>query len=65
MGRQVRDTFRMRNHCSTSTTAGDRAGCVSYTGCDPGNPVTWCEFEGVHEAPPYSGEAIWSFFKQF
>jgi poly(3-hydroxybutyrate) depolymerase len=65
MGREVRDTFRMRNHCSTNTTPGDRAGCVSYTGCDPGNPVTWCEFEGVHEAPPYSGEAIWNFFKQF
>jgi polyhydroxybutyrate depolymerase len=64
-GRQVRDTFRTRNHCASTTTPGDPSGCVNYTGCDAGNPVTWCEFDGVHEPPPYSGTAIWNFFKQF
>ena len=64
-GRKVRDNFRMRNHCTTTTTAGAQAGCVSYTGCDDGNPVSWCEFDGVHQPPPFSGQEIWNFFKQF
>jgi poly(3-hydroxybutyrate) depolymerase len=64
-GRMVRDTFRMRNHCTTTTVAGTPSGCVNYQGCDSGYPVTWCEFDGVHEPPPYSGSAIWAFFSQF
>jgi len=64
-GRMVRDTFRMRNHCSATTTPDARAGCVSFTGCDAGYPAEWCEFDGVHEAPPYAGEAIWAFLNQF
>jgi polyhydroxybutyrate depolymerase len=65
MGRAVRDTFRMRNHCSTTTTPGSQTGCVNYTGCDEGAPVSWCEFDGVHQPPPFSGLEIWNFFKQF
>jgi len=65
-GRAVRDTFRMRNHCTTTTVADpQQAGCVNYQGCDAGKPVSWCEFDGVHEPPPYSGSAIWRFFSQF
>jgi poly(3-hydroxybutyrate) depolymerase len=64
-GRMVRDHFRSRNHCTTTTVAGSPSGCVDYQGCDAGKPVSWCEFTGVHEPPPYSGEAIWGFFSQF
>jgi poly(3-hydroxybutyrate) depolymerase len=64
-GRMVRDTFRMRNHCTTTTVAGSPAGCVNYQGCDAGYPAVWCEFDGVHEPPPYSGSAIWAFLSQF
>ena len=65
-GRMVRDTFRMRNHCTTTTVADpQQSGCVNYQGCDAGKPVTWCEFDGVHQPPPYSGSGIWRFFSQF
>jgi len=65
MGRAARDTFRMRNHCTTQTVAGTPTGCVDFQGCDAGYPVSWCEFDGVHEPPAYSGEAIWKFLSQF
>ena len=66
MGRTVRDTFRTRNHCTTTTVAGTPAGCVDYQGCDAGYPVGWCEFaDDMHRPPPYAGEAIWRFLSQF
>jgi polyhydroxybutyrate depolymerase len=65
MGREVRDTFRMRNHCTTTTVPGSPSGCVNYQGCDAGYPVVWCEFDGVHEPPPYSGSATWAFLSKF
>ena len=34
-GRAVRDAFRMRNHCATTTVAGSPAGCVNYPGLRP------------------------------
>ena len=65
-GRMVRDNFRNRNHCTTTTVPdSNQAGCVNYQGCDAGKPVSWCEFDGVHQPPPYSGSAIWRFFSQF
>ena len=64
-GRAARDTFRSIDHCSTQTVAGTISGCVNYQGCDAGYPITWCEFDGVHEPPPFSGEGIWGFFSQF
>jgi poly(3-hydroxybutyrate) depolymerase len=64
-GRMVRDSFRMRNHCTATTTPEARPGCVSFTGCDAGYATEWCEFEGVHQPPPYAGEAIWAFINQF
>ena len=65
MGRMVRDTFRMRNHCTTTTVAATQAGCVDYQGCDAGKPVSWCEFDDMHEPPPYSGDVLWKFLSQF
>jgi poly(3-hydroxybutyrate) depolymerase len=64
-GRAARDTFRTIDHCTTQTVAGAPSGCVNYQGCDTGYPVSWCEFDGVHEPPPFSGEAIWAFLSQF
>jgi poly(3-hydroxybutyrate) depolymerase len=64
-GQAVRDSFVAKNGCMTTTMPGDREGCVNYQGCDAGAPVTWCTFSGVHEPPPYAGEAIWAFFSQF
>ena len=64
-GRMVRDNFRNRNHCTTTTVADTQAGCVNYQGCDAGKPVGWCEFEGVHQPPPFSGDVLWRFFSQF
>jgi polyhydroxybutyrate depolymerase len=64
-GRMVRDAFRTRNHCTTTTVADTQAGCVNYQGCDAGKPVSWCEFDGVHQPPPFSGDMLWRFFSQF
>ncbi len=65
LGEAARDTFVQRNHCTSQTVAISPAGCVSYQGCDPGYPVVWCPFDGVHEPPPFAGSAIWAFLSQF
>jgi polyhydroxybutyrate depolymerase len=65
LGQAARDTFVQRNHCSNQTIASSPAGCVSYQGCDPGFPVIWCPFDGVHQPPPFAGSAIWAFLSQF
>ena len=64
-GEAARDSYRTRNHCSATTTAGTPSGCVSYSGCDAGYPVAWCPFDGVHEPHPMAGTAIWAFLSQF
>ena len=65
LGEASRDTFVQRNHCTTQTVPSSPSGCVSYQGCDPGFPVVWCPFDGVHEPPPFAGSAIWAFLSQF
>ena len=65
LGQAARDTFVQRNHCSSQTIASSPSGCVSYQGCDPGFPVIWCPFDGVHQPPPFAGSAIWAFLSQF
>jgi poly(3-hydroxybutyrate) depolymerase len=64
-GRAARDEFVARNGCETTTLPSEPAGCVKYQGCTTGYPVEWCEFDGVHEPPPFSGSAIWRFLAQF
>jgi poly(3-hydroxybutyrate) depolymerase len=64
-GEAVRDSFVEKNGCDSTTAPGDLAGCVNYEGCDAGTPVSFCTFTGVHEPPPFAGEAIWGFFSQF
>jgi len=65
-GIAARDEFRKRNGCNMDDPMpiGDN-GCVAYQGCDPGYPVEWCEFDGIHQPPPFSGPEIWGFLSQF
>jgi poly(3-hydroxybutyrate) depolymerase len=64
-GEQGRDEFVARNHCDAQTMPTQPSGCVAYQGCDPGYPVTWCEFSGGHSPPNFSSDAVWDFFSQF
>jgi poly(3-hydroxybutyrate) depolymerase len=63
--RASRDFWVGANHCQMTSKPVDPSPCVAYDGCDPGNPVTWCEFMGGHTIPPFAGTAIWKFFSQF
>jgi polyhydroxybutyrate depolymerase len=38
--------------------------CVEYQGCDMGFPVQFCEFDGGHMVPAFTGEAAWKFFER-
>ncbi|HET6333887.1 MAG TPA: Ricin and poly(3-hydroxybutyrate) depolymerase fusion [Polyangiales bacterium] len=65
-GQRSRDTWVMKNGCTTMTMPTDPSPCVSYQGCMDGYPVTWCENQGAgHTQPSYGGSAIWKFFSQF
>jgi polyhydroxybutyrate depolymerase len=64
-GRQARDKILQQNHCGTQTTPIDPSPCVAYQGCDKGYPVTWCEWDGDHNRPPFGSTAVAAFFKQF
>ena len=54
-----------RNHCSDETSPTTPSPCVTYQGCDPGYPVTWCEFEGGHAPQRWSPQPVWDFFSGF
>jgi poly(3-hydroxybutyrate) depolymerase len=60
-----RETWRTRNHCMTTSTPATPSPCISYNGCDPGYPVTWCEFDGGHIVPTFASSGIWTFLSQF
>jgi poly(3-hydroxybutyrate) depolymerase len=64
-GERALDVFLERNHCESEATPVDPSPCVSYSGCDAGYPVVWCEFSGGHTPISNSGQSIWSFFSQF
>jgi polyhydroxybutyrate depolymerase len=64
-GRAARDKMLLQNHCGTQTVPIDPSPCVSYQGCDPGYPVTWCEWDGPHNIPSFGSSAIAAFLKQF
>ncbi len=65
LGRQARDKILQQNHCGSQTTPVDPSPCVAYQGCDAGYPVTWCEWDGDHNRPPFGNTAVAAFFKQF
>jgi poly(3-hydroxybutyrate) depolymerase len=64
-GREARDKILHQNHCGTQTVPIDPSPCVAYQGCDEGFPVTWCEWAGDHNRPPFGNSAVAAFFKQF
>lgn len=64
-GREARDKILQQNHCGSQTTPVDPSPCVAYQGCDTGYPVTWCEWDGDHNRPPFGNTAVAAFFKQF
>ncbi|HKP59563.1 MAG TPA: prolyl oligopeptidase family serine peptidase, partial [Polyangiales bacterium] len=65
-GQRSRDTWVMKNGCTTMTMPTTPSPCVSYQGCMDGYPVTWCENPGAgHTQPSYGPSAIWKFFSQF
>jgi polyhydroxybutyrate depolymerase len=60
-GTASRDFWLKANHCGTTTTPANPSPCVSYEGCDPGKPVTWCEFDGGHVIQNWAPQGIWNF----
>jgi poly(3-hydroxybutyrate) depolymerase len=60
-----RETWRTRNHCMTTSAPTTPSPCITYNGCDPGYPVTWCEFDGGHVVPTFAASGIWTFLSQF
>ena len=64
-GEAARNEFLARNHCDSTSTPSEPEGCVTYDGCDPGYPVTFCTFEGAHVPAPFAGSALWDFFSGF
>jgi polyhydroxybutyrate depolymerase len=64
-GQASRDYWAGANHGAATTTPAGSNGCVAYEGCDAGYPVLWCEFDGGHTVPSFSGDEIWAFFSQF
>jgi poly(3-hydroxybutyrate) depolymerase len=60
-GTASRDFWLKANHCGITTTPANPSPCVSYEGCDPGKPVTWCEFDGGHVIQNWAPQGIWNF----
>jgi polyhydroxybutyrate depolymerase len=57
--------FLEKNGCSDQTMPTTPSPCVSYQGCNPAYPVTYCEFDGGHGPQNFAPAAVWDFFKQF
>ncbi len=63
-GRAARDYWARQNGCDTgASTPVEPSPCVSYTGCDAGYPVHYCEYSGGHNIPSFAAQAVWDFFK--
>jgi polyhydroxybutyrate depolymerase len=62
----ARDQFLADNHCGATMEPVDPSPCVSYDGCDSGDPVVWCPVEGEgHAIPSFAAGGIATFFSQF
>lgn len=61
-GVRSRDYWTGANGCDATTVNVTPAPCVEYQGCDDGFPVQFCEHDGGHTVPPFTGEAAWNFF---
>jgi hypothetical protein len=64
LGQGTRDFWVGQDHCNASmATPVDPLPCLEFTGCEPGNPVRYCEFTGNVEVPSFAASALWNFFK--
>jgi polyhydroxybutyrate depolymerase len=63
-GMAARDYFMGLAHCTTASQPLDPSPCVTYTGCDAGYPVAWCEHTGGHTVPSFMSAAVAAFFMQ-
>jgi polyhydroxybutyrate depolymerase len=59
-----RDYWIKTNKCGMETMPAMPGSCLEYQGCDPGFPVQFCEFDGGHMVPAFTGEAAWKFFER-
>jgi poly(3-hydroxybutyrate) depolymerase len=64
-GVEARDYFIALNHCTMTSAPTTPSPCVTYSGCDSGYPVHYCEFNGGHVVPSFAGAGLWAFFSQF
>lgn len=65
-GIAARDHWTLANGCAKTSKPTSPSPCITYDGCTPGHPVTWCSFSGGHyPLPAYTQQAIWGFFKTF
>jgi poly(3-hydroxybutyrate) depolymerase len=63
-GEASRDYWLDANGCDAQASPYS-SDCLEYQGCDDGYPVQFCEHDGGHLVPSYTGEAAWAFFAQF
>ena len=64
-GQASRDFWVKANKCQMETMPVEPSPCVTYQGCAPDLPVTFCLFPGGHTVPAFAAAAIWSFFSKF
>ncbi len=65
LGREARDYFVARDHCSSRTVPAALPECFKYESCSPGYPVVWCEFSGGHRPWHDAARSLWDFLSQF
>jgi poly(3-hydroxybutyrate) depolymerase len=64
LGRESRDFWIQQNQCdATMTVPVSPSPCIAYVGCEMGNPVHYCEYDGNQDVPSFATTAVWNFFR--
>jgi len=66
LGQQTRDFWVQKNRCNAGMrTPVDPSTCLEFMGCEPGNPVRYCEYngDGRFNVPSFAATGLWNFFK--
>ncbi len=58
----LRDLFRERAGCESTSEPTAPEPCVVYDGCDATTPVHYCQHPGGHVWPGFGAQASWDFF---
>lgn len=61
-GAANRDFWLARDGCGSASVPVDPAPCRAYSGCGSGGGMTYCEWNGGHDIPPFGPQAIRAFF---